>query len=55
MSDTDDTKKSGNAALKAYSTPLLKEYGDIRHVSKGTVAYSLEEGAYQEMNPPSGQ
>ncbi|MEM1153589.1 MAG: hypothetical protein AAGI44_05575 [Pseudomonadota bacterium] len=38
---------------RPYTTPRLTRFGDLRDLSKGTVAYSLEEGLYQEMNPPS--
>ena len=38
---------------KAYSPPTLKQYGHLRDLSKGQVAWSAEEGAYHEMNPPS--
>lgn len=38
---------------KEYSSPAVKQFGDLRALSKGTLAYSAEEGAYQEMNPPS--
>ena len=40
-------------ARKLYGTPKITRYGDLRDLSKGTLAYSDEEGAYQEMNPPS--
>jgi hypothetical protein len=55
----DDVKQSttgkeySTPKVKVYTTPKLTEFGDLRDVSKGTYAYSLEEGVYQEMNPPS--
>jgi len=38
---------------KSYTPPKLKQYGDLRDLSKGQIAYSAEEGPYQEMNPRS--
>lgn len=38
---------------KSYGTPTLTKYGDLRDLSKGQYAFSMVEGTYQEMNPPS--
>ena len=46
-------KEYSTPKVKVYTTPKLTEFGDLRDVSKGAVAYQYEEGAYMEMNPPS--
>jgi hypothetical protein len=46
-------KEYSTPKVRTYTTPKLTEYGDLRDVSKGTIAYSFEEGFYREMNPPS--
>lgn len=46
-------KEYSTPKVKVYTTPKLTEFGDLRDVSKGGYAYNFEEGAYQEMNPPS--
>ena len=46
-------KEYSTPKVKVYTTPKLTEFGDLRDVSKGTVAYSFEEGFYREMNPTS--
>jgi len=46
-------KEYSTPKVRKYTTPRLTQFGDLRDVSKGTLAYSLEEGVYQEMNPPS--
>ena len=46
-------KEYSTPKVREYTTPKLTEFGDLRDVSKGTVAYSFEEGFYREMNPPS--
>jgi len=38
---------------RQYTQPSLKNFGDLRELSKGQLAYSQEEGFFQEMNPPS--
>lgn len=55
---TDDDAQSAYGSayatprLKTYTTPTLTQFGDLRDVSKGTLAYMFDEGFYQEMNPP---
>lgn len=46
-------KEYSTPKVRRYTTPRLTQFGDLRDVSKGQYAYSLEEGAYEEMNPPS--
>lgn len=53
QSTISDTKSYSSPALKKYGTPRMQNYGDLRDLSKGMLAYSLEEGPYMEMNPPS--
>lgn len=52
----DEQSTSGRAyatpRLRKYSTPRLTQFGDLRDVSKGTLAYMFDEGFYEEMNPP---
>jgi len=38
---------SQSPALKPYSPPILKTFGDLRDLSKGQFAYSLMEGFFQ--------
>lgn len=53
MTKTKDVSRKTEFEKKRYLQPKLKQYGDLRDLLKGQVAYSLQEGAYQEMNPPS--
>ncbi len=45
-----DKKPTGK---RPYHTPELKQYGDLRELSKGQYAFSIAEGIYEEMIPPT--
>lgn len=41
-------KEKLNLDKKEYHTPKLEKYGEVRELTTGSLAYSLEEGYYQE-------